>query len=632
MQIEAGVSLVGAGWQNRRIVEKPKPEAHGRPPYTRRPARERAGHWWELLTRTLAGRLVLLLGAVALIGLVTAAFGHFALDAFPSFGEAVWSAIAHLVDPGSIGDDDTAGARAIGLLQVIAGIVFFAGIVLTVLTEVIDRALRRMQKGDPAVRREDHLLVVGFNPSLREVQARLRESLGPEPPEVVVMLPLAQADRRDEAHRALAGYPARASVVAAEPGEDGYGRVAAREARHIVVLSPEGEPDAADLEATDRATLLARHLAPLGEAGPAVAVELRRGRNVRAFWFDGGDGAAAPVRRFPANFDALVNDRNIGAILTLAVTNPVFAPTFLDDGPTPIGPLLKPAPAGAGLTFGRARAALAPDTLLGVLTGSGPAARASYLPGDGHPVGPGDRLIVIPGEGAGSGGAARIPDSVKVSPTRPGPLLMIGWSDASRALIEDLEATGADLGRVHLLGRGLPAGFRGADAARFELVEGDPAEPAEIAAAISRVEPEIVWVAAPGEDEAGAIIAGMLARQETEAPIVVEQSFSDRGRDRRVAADVTVVSTARLLAETISLSLADPAVLVARERMLDDPGVALESLTYAGPEPLPLSDLAEIFGRAGTVPLAVSLNGDDEDHLRAGDHILALQRVEPPPA
>ncbi len=84
---------------------------------------------------------------MALLGVLTAAFGHFILGAFPSYGEALWSATSHLIDPGSIGDDNTNAERTVGLVQVIVGIIFFAGIVLTVLTEVFDRALRRL---DPA--------------------------------------------------------------------------------------------------------------------------------------------------------------------------------------------------------------------------------------------------------------------------------------------------------------------------------------------------------------------------------------------------------------------------------------------------------------------------------------------------
>jgi hypothetical protein len=61
--------------------------------------------------------------------------------------------------------------------------------------------------------------------------------------------------------------------------------------------------------------------------------------------------------------------------------------------------------------------------------------------------------------------------------------------------------------------------------------------------------------------------------------------------------------------------------------MLNDPGIALESLTYTGQQALPLRDLPAIFGRAGSAPLAVSLGGSDDAMLCPGDHILTLRRV-----
>ncbi len=629
IQIQAGIAVVGAGWQNRPIFKNPKVQAHGRPPYKQ----SVPGHWQELLIRTLPGRIALLFAGVALIGLITAAFGHFALGAFPSFGEAIWSAIAHLVDPGSIGDDSSTAERVVGLVQVIAGIIFFAGIVLTVLTEAIDRALRRLRKGDPAISRRGHLLIVGYNGSLGEVRSRLTSAIETGHPEIVVMLPPSEADFRDAARQALAGYPARTKVVVADPETDGYFRVCAGAARHVVILSPEGEADRADLEATGRATLIAEHLEGIGTDAPAVAVELRRSRNVNAFWVKDDPATGRPAPRFPANFDALVNDRNIGALLSLAVANPVFADIFLDDDASSVAPHLIPAGTCADLSFGEARSRHPDSTLLGVLTGAGPSAQATYLPPDRLRIDPADRLIVIPGPGSTPGdGPGPDPHSVKVTPTRPGPLLIVGWSDAARALVEDLDANGFDFGRIHLLNPARPTGFADpGQGMEFSLVEGDPTEPTDIAHAIRRVEPELVYVAASDRNEPGAIIGGSIARQLTDAPVVVEQFFAGPGSQaRRVTTGVTVVSTSGMLADTVALSLADPAILVARERMLDDPHISLESLTYTGQSPLPLRDLPAIFGRAGSVPLAVSLNEGDAEMLRSGDHILALQRIEDP--
>lgn len=628
IQVEARIPVVGPGWQNRSISENLKVQAHGRPPYKQ----SLPDHLRELLIRTLPGRIALLFAGVALVGLATAALAHFVLGAFPSYGEAIWSAIAHLVDPGSIGDDQTAAERIIGLIQVLAGIVFIAGIVLTVLTEVIDRALRRLQQGDPAIDLRGHLLIVGYNGSLGEVCSRLAGTIAADHPEIVVMLPPAEADHRDNARRDLSSYPARSRVVVADPRADGFFRVCAGAARHVVILSPEGEADRADLEATGRAILLAEHLEPVADEAPAVAVELRRGRNVNAFWVDEDDSGRI-VNRFPENFDALVNDRTIGALLSLAVLNPVFVDIFLGDDTAAVLPRLVPAGTHAGGSFGDARSGLPQFTLLGVVSGSGPAARATYLPPDDLRLGGGDRLIVISApDSAPERAPGPEPRSVKVTPTRPGPLLILGWSDAARALVEDLDSNGFDLSRIQLLDTRRPPGFPGSTpGADPGFIEGDPTETTDIADAIDRADPDMVFVAIRDGNEPGAVVSGKLARQVTDVPVVVEQNLAGAGTPARlVATGLTVVSTSGLLADTVALSLADPAILVAREQMLADPGIALESLTYTGQSPLPLRELAAIFGQAGSVPLAVSVNDGAAGTLGAGDHILALQRIADP--
>lgn len=572
--------------------------------------------------------MVLLIAGVAMIGLGTAAFGHFVLGAFPNFGEAIWSSIAHLVDPGSIGDDNTSAERVVGLVQVIAGIVFFAGIVLTVLTEVVDRALRSLEKGDPAVRRHDHLLIIGSNPSLRDVQRQLRDQLGPNPPEIVVMLPTAQVDRRDDVRRALAGYPVRTSVVAADPGADGYERVSAERARSIVILSPEGEPDPADVEATDRAVLLHSYLSEW-HSSPPVAVEVRRSRNVKALWYLRDQESDSISTRFPDNFDALVNDRNIGAVLSLAVINPAFADVFLSDDAN-AGPALLPADGFVGEPFGQVAGKLPGRNVLGVLRGEGPGAAAAYLPDGQQPVGSGDRLIVM--ESGLPDQVSRTDDPVDVSlePVPPANLLLIDWSDASRALLEDLSADGIEPNQVHLLDRQMPVSLPDAPGAVIpELVAGNPASSSDIHHAIELSRPDIVLVAAPDENESSAIVAGMLARQATSAPIIVEQSFSEEeARNRRIAADLIPVSTGAMIAGTVASSLTDPALLVARERMLADPGLILETLRYRGHSPLSTTALPNLLP-SGAVALTVS---GGEDELQPGDRVLVLRRVAPVPA
>ncbi len=582
--------------------------------------RRRAGHWWEILTRTLGGRLALLLFAVALIGLTTAAIGHFVFGAFDSFNDALWSSIAHLVDPGSIGDDDSAAERAVGLVQVIAGIIFFAGVVLTVLTEVVDRALRRLQKGDPALRRRDHLLIVGHNGSLETVAGRLTAT-DTEPPDLVVMLPLDQLELRDDAKRAVAAHPARATVVVADPAADGFRRVCAAAARGIVLLSPEGDPDRADLEVTDRALLLSRELAAAGSVTP-VAVELRRQSNVRAFWHD-----AADRPRFGANFDALVNDRNVGGVLSVALAHPHFADVFLTAEDSVAAPSLLPAATLAGRTWREASAGASGQLLLGLVTLGADAPQVEYLPAPGRRVAATDRLIAAGAQDPGTADPGppdpTAPASHELERVPPGDILLIGFSDATRALLEDLSEHGTGGGEIFLLDDDPPKDTGGAS-----VIEATAIDEQSIDAAIGRTDPAIVWIARARGDQPAAIISGLFARRQTDAPVLVEASSGDEAlRDRRASQGVTVVSTAELLAETAAISLADPVLQLVRERLLADPAVRLESFVWRGSTSVTLQRLAQDLA-PDAAPIATA-GGGDADLLAPGGHVLILRRRGP---
>ena len=127
-----------------------------------------------MLTRALQttrGRLVILLGAVAVVLLGSAALSHFAFDQYDSYGAALWGATVHLLDPSSLQDDEGAAARAIGLFQVITGLVLLVGLLFTFVSETVARSLERLGQSDRPVRARNHLLIVG-GPDLIPVAAR----------------------------------------------------------------------------------------------------------------------------------------------------------------------------------------------------------------------------------------------------------------------------------------------------------------------------------------------------------------------------------------------------------------------------------------------------------------------------
>ena len=86
----------------------------------------------------------------------SAALAHFAFDEYRTFGDALWSAILHVLDPSSLHEDAGAAQRSIGVLQVVTGLVLLVGLLFTFVAEFVGRSLERIGQGDRPVRARDH--------------------------------------------------------------------------------------------------------------------------------------------------------------------------------------------------------------------------------------------------------------------------------------------------------------------------------------------------------------------------------------------------------------------------------------------------------------------------------------------
>ena len=111
--------------------------------------------------QTTLGRVVLLVSAVVLLVLGSAAVDHFLLGQYGDFGEALWSAVLHVLDPSSLHEDVDAAERAVGLFQAVIGLVLLVGLLFTFVAEVVANSLERIGQADRPVACSDHLLVIG---------------------------------------------------------------------------------------------------------------------------------------------------------------------------------------------------------------------------------------------------------------------------------------------------------------------------------------------------------------------------------------------------------------------------------------------------------------------------------------
>jgi hypothetical protein len=271
-------------------------------------------------TETTLGRVLLLLSAVAVVLLGSAALAYLAFDEYGSFGAALWSAVLHVLDPSSLQDDEGAAQRAIGLFQVIAGLVLLVGLLFTFVAESFANSLERLGQSDRPVRARDHLLVIGgvdlVPVAVRAAAKASRSRIGTEIERVVVLAPESARESRGQLRAELkeAAGDLRIDLVFGDTaGDSGFELVAAEEARAVLLMPSTSGPvvaEAADVEVTQGGLALLDYLSER-EATPLVRLLFRRGRNVDASW-----------ELFPREWDAIVGDRTVSAVLRLALSKP----------------------------------------------------------------------------------------------------------------------------------------------------------------------------------------------------------------------------------------------------------------------------------------------------------------------
>lgn len=268
-------------------------------------------------TETTPGRLVLLLSVVALVLLGSAALAHFAFDEYRDFGDALWSATLHLLDPSSLHEDHSGAERAIGVFQVITGLVLLVGLLFTFVSEVVGSSLERLGQSDRPVRARDHLLIVGGTDlvalaSTAAAEARLETELE----RLVVLAPESARESRAQLRDDLqdsSGDLKVELVFGDTAGDSGFELAAAERARAILLMPSTSGPvaaEAADVEVAQSGLALVDYLKET-DAAPLVRLLFRRGRNVDASW-----------ELFPPEWDAVVGDRTVSAVLRLAITRP----------------------------------------------------------------------------------------------------------------------------------------------------------------------------------------------------------------------------------------------------------------------------------------------------------------------
>lgn len=569
------------------------------------------------------GRLGLLALLVLVVWLASVAVATLS-GAFADFGEAAWSGLRHLLDPGSLGDDEGAGERIIGVVQVLAGIVFLVGVLFTVLADLVDRGLTRLGEANPPLHAAGHVVLIG------EGAGPLARLLLAAPPasgieQLVVLTPPGSHDQS----ASWTSTERRVQVRNGDPRDPGVlaGVATARARAIIYVGTSEPDPMVADLAALEVGAAIAAELEGCSGERPRVAIEVRRWPHVADLWDD-----------FPPEFDAVIRARGLGVPLALAVANPDFAVQLaaaspVDDDSVPA--VIAPG-AAAGRPFSEALASLGGERLPQGLVRDG---HPLYAPPADETVREDDGLIVL--ETPTRRWRPAVPGERRAAPLKLGAsptprLLVLGWSEIGRSLFAELDET-VDV--AVLLGTDPPS-----DAPEQALVVGELETREALDGALASHRPDVVVVLGGGRDAAEAEAAHARAAfvalhlcdlSDRELPIIVEQGSVERGQRLREADPrIAVVSESGATAGALLLSALDHPRQAATEALGTDPALRIETCLVEGEEPVPIADAwGELLERRMVLMglsrggASRSLSDPASDPLLPGDRLMIVERL-----
>jgi hypothetical protein len=560
------------------------------------------------LLRTGWGRLALGVGAVVAVIVGGAALLYYGFDEYGSFGGALWSSIKHVLDPSSLQDDEGAPQRVIGLFLVITGLVLLVGLLFAVISETLGRSIERLGRSEVPVRAEDHLVAIGGVDLAPETPTTLVRvgAPGSLPRKLVLLAPESARDSREEllaALRTQSGPMQVEMVIGDTSAASGFELAAVDKARDIIVFPTTSGPtpaDSADVEVMQSGLALRAFLeARAPGRDPRVSLLFRRGRNVDAAW-----------ELLPHEWDAVVGDRVVAAVLRLAIVRPELAAVLPGLGDRSEVRAIRPDGL-AGDPFGSLAQRIDDGIPIGLIHGED----ARFAPDPGETVGEDDRVIVI---GLGRGETTRQVISQGDGGRKGEPLkvAMVGCGINAPALMEEFSAAAREQVAFRVLATRAAhdSYLTGAEyeGVTIEFDELRPTDPVELERGLRAAAADVVLVTPSpttydlrvSDAEATLSTLHVLRLTGEETPVVAEMFLPDSvrrlPRDRRLSA----VSTLDAISTAIAFSVLDTRAAAALEELFGGTvRIETEQLGAAGG-----TSFGEIYSSGlsrGVVPFAV---------------------------
>lgn len=391
---------------------------------------------WRWLTGTSLGRLVLLSSFGWIVLLSTSAVAYY-MGVFPTFGQSVWSGIIHFITPSAISNDQGPDGRFIGVVQAVSGLVFYAGVLLAVLSQGVASSLERLASYEAPLRVSGHLVFLGGHDTMDQTLRALNDDLKLFheqteylPSEVVIVVPRKLSEDREHLHEhwdRLAGK-IKVQVVAGNINNYQTLKIAAvhRAAKIVVGTQTPDQPALTeDFESVKALhTLLGYLTFREVERIPPIFVTMRRARHAESF-------VDAP---WVQSVHVIAQDRSMGSRLRLAVLHPGFSPVFGIGTEQRVGAIdVLTAEQEIGQSFAQVRANSENRLAMGIVRSGGhDDLELTMPPHADYLITGGDMLAVMWNS-----------DEPTVSPpsrdaSQPLRLLLIGWGPTTRELLAEL--------------------------------------------------------------------------------------------------------------------------------------------------------------------------------------------------
>lgn len=205
---------------------------------------------------------------------------------------ALYNALLHTIDPGTISGDDTSypGYIVVQLLLTFGGIVIFSAFI-GVLASVVDERLQELRKGRSQVLERDHTLILGWSETVFSIISELSiANENEQSPSIVILAEHDKVEMEDAIRDRVADT--RGTRVVCRTGSPIDLRdlriVNPNAARAIIVISPD-EPEA---DASVIKTILALTRGPERRSEPYhIVAEIQDATNLEAARLVGGEEA-----------------------------------------------------------------------------------------------------------------------------------------------------------------------------------------------------------------------------------------------------------------------------------------------------------------------------------------------------